>query len=229
MNIYYVAAIWLGMALLASVISIWIAVPAALVEIVIGALAGNIVRTAAGTSRAARLAGRRARRRRRSTRCRSPGLVRPARPKCPHLRSRRRPAAEPGRHQGVGQTAVRKKPEAVENQTGRPAAFGEMYRAPRQGEPGPAASRAGAQSATAVALVVAMSIAVTVAVPVTFRVQLGGGGDDDHAPGWHRPAGLHGQHRSGVLAAGLPADPDVQAELLEPVPDHAERLACQRT
>src|SRR5215467_5624516 len=42
MNVYYVAAIWLGMALLASVTSIWIAVPAALVEIVIGALAGNI-------------------------------------------------------------------------------------------------------------------------------------------------------------------------------------------
>ncbi len=42
MNIYYVAAIWLGMALLASVISIRIAVPAALVEIVVGALAGNI-------------------------------------------------------------------------------------------------------------------------------------------------------------------------------------------
>ena len=42
MNVYYVAAIWLGMALLASVVSIRIAVPAALVEIVIGALAGNI-------------------------------------------------------------------------------------------------------------------------------------------------------------------------------------------
>ena len=42
MNIYYVAAIWLGMALLASVVSIRIAVPAALVEIVVGALAGNI-------------------------------------------------------------------------------------------------------------------------------------------------------------------------------------------
>src|SRR5262245_62244837 len=41
-NIYYVAAIWLGMALLASVISIRIAIPAALVEIVLGALAGNI-------------------------------------------------------------------------------------------------------------------------------------------------------------------------------------------
>jgi Kef-type K+ transport system membrane component KefB len=42
MNIYYVAAIWVGMALLASVVSIRIAVPAALVEIVVGALAGNI-------------------------------------------------------------------------------------------------------------------------------------------------------------------------------------------
>jgi len=41
-NIYYVAAIWVGMALLASVVSIWIAVPVALVEIVVGALAGNI-------------------------------------------------------------------------------------------------------------------------------------------------------------------------------------------
>src|SRR6266568_6097936 len=41
MNVYYVAAIWLGMALLASVVSIRIAVPAALVEIVAGALAGN--------------------------------------------------------------------------------------------------------------------------------------------------------------------------------------------
>src|SRR5215469_15270078 len=42
MNIYYVAAIWLGMALLATTVSIKIAVPAALVEIVVGALAGNI-------------------------------------------------------------------------------------------------------------------------------------------------------------------------------------------
>jgi Kef-type K+ transport system membrane component KefB len=41
-NIYYVAAIWLGMALVASLVSIKIAVPAALVEIVVGALAGNI-------------------------------------------------------------------------------------------------------------------------------------------------------------------------------------------
>jgi Kef-type K+ transport system membrane component KefB len=41
-NIYYEAAIWLGMALLASVVSIRIAVPVALVEIVVGSLAGNI-------------------------------------------------------------------------------------------------------------------------------------------------------------------------------------------
>ena len=42
MNIYYVTAIWLGMAWLASVVSIRIAIPAALVEIVAGAAAGNL-------------------------------------------------------------------------------------------------------------------------------------------------------------------------------------------
>lgn len=42
MNIYFVAAIWLGLALLASLVSIRIAIPVALVEIVVGALAGNI-------------------------------------------------------------------------------------------------------------------------------------------------------------------------------------------
>ena len=42
MNLYYVAAIWLGLALLASLISVRIAIPVALVEIVVGALAGNI-------------------------------------------------------------------------------------------------------------------------------------------------------------------------------------------
>lgn len=42
MNIYYEAAIWIGLALLASVISVQVAVPVALVEIVVGALAGNI-------------------------------------------------------------------------------------------------------------------------------------------------------------------------------------------
>ena len=42
MNIYYEAAIWIGMALLASVVSVRIAVPVALVEIVVGAVAGNL-------------------------------------------------------------------------------------------------------------------------------------------------------------------------------------------
>jgi len=42
MNLYYVAAIWVGMALLASLVSVRIALPVALVEIVVGALAGNI-------------------------------------------------------------------------------------------------------------------------------------------------------------------------------------------
>ena len=42
MNDYYITAIWVGMALLASLVSIRIAVPVALVEIVVGALAGNI-------------------------------------------------------------------------------------------------------------------------------------------------------------------------------------------
>ena len=42
MNLYYVAAIWLGMALLASLISIRIGVPVALVGDRGRALAGNI-------------------------------------------------------------------------------------------------------------------------------------------------------------------------------------------
>ena len=42
MNIYYIAAIWLGMALLASFISIRIGVSVALVEILVGAVLGNI-------------------------------------------------------------------------------------------------------------------------------------------------------------------------------------------
>jgi len=42
MNIYYEAAIWIGMALLAALVSIRIAIPVALVEIVVGAVAANI-------------------------------------------------------------------------------------------------------------------------------------------------------------------------------------------
>jgi hypothetical protein len=54
------------------------------------------------------------------------------------------------------------------------------------------------------------------------------GDDDDQAPGRHRPAGLHGQYRSGVLVAGLPADLDAQAEPLELAPDRIGGLAGQR-
>jgi len=42
MNLYFVTAVWVGLALLASLVSIRIAIPVALVEIVVGALAGNI-------------------------------------------------------------------------------------------------------------------------------------------------------------------------------------------
>jgi Kef-type K+ transport system membrane component KefB len=42
LNIYYEAAIWIGMALLASLVSVRVAVPVALVEIVVGAIAGNL-------------------------------------------------------------------------------------------------------------------------------------------------------------------------------------------
>jgi Kef-type K+ transport system membrane component KefB len=41
-NLYYVAAIWLAMALAASLISVRVAIPVALVEIVVGAIAGNV-------------------------------------------------------------------------------------------------------------------------------------------------------------------------------------------
>ena len=42
MNTYYVIAIWAGMALLASLVSIRLAIPAALAEIVVGALARKV-------------------------------------------------------------------------------------------------------------------------------------------------------------------------------------------
>ena len=42
MNLYYEAAIWVGMALVASLVSVRIAVPVALAEIVVGALGGNL-------------------------------------------------------------------------------------------------------------------------------------------------------------------------------------------
>ena len=42
MNIYYITAIWLGMALLASLISIKVGISVALIEILVGAIAGNV-------------------------------------------------------------------------------------------------------------------------------------------------------------------------------------------
>jgi Kef-type K+ transport system membrane component KefB len=42
MNIYYEAAIWIGIAFLAALVSIRISIPVALVEAVIGAIAANI-------------------------------------------------------------------------------------------------------------------------------------------------------------------------------------------
>ncbi|MHB8572581.1 MAG: cation:proton antiporter [Candidatus Dormibacteria bacterium] len=47
MNVYYVAAAWMGLALLASLISIRLGISIALVEIVVGALAGNLPVTSA--------------------------------------------------------------------------------------------------------------------------------------------------------------------------------------
>src|ERR1039457_6494587 len=42
MNVYYVLAIWIGMALVASLLSVRIGVSVALVEILVGAIVGNI-------------------------------------------------------------------------------------------------------------------------------------------------------------------------------------------
>src|SRR5450432_3751397 len=41
-NIWFVAAIWMGLALLASLISIWAGISVALIEIVVGVFAGNV-------------------------------------------------------------------------------------------------------------------------------------------------------------------------------------------
>jgi hypothetical protein len=42
-NVWLASALWLGLALAASVISIWTAMSVALVEIVVGAVAGNTI------------------------------------------------------------------------------------------------------------------------------------------------------------------------------------------
>src|SRR4249919_854749 len=42
-NVWFVAALWIGLALASSLISIWAAISVALIEIMVGALAGNII------------------------------------------------------------------------------------------------------------------------------------------------------------------------------------------
>ena len=42
-NVWLASALWIGLALVASVLSVWVAISVALVEIVVGAVAGNIV------------------------------------------------------------------------------------------------------------------------------------------------------------------------------------------
>ena len=42
-NVWLASALWIGLALVASVVSVWVAVSVALIEIVVGAVAGNIV------------------------------------------------------------------------------------------------------------------------------------------------------------------------------------------
>ncbi|HMA70510.1 MAG TPA: cation:proton antiporter, partial [Xanthobacteraceae bacterium] len=42
-NIWFASALWIGLALAASLVSIWTAISVALIEIMVGALAGNII------------------------------------------------------------------------------------------------------------------------------------------------------------------------------------------
>ena len=42
-NIWFASAVWIGLALASSVISIWVGISVALIEIVVGAIAGNII------------------------------------------------------------------------------------------------------------------------------------------------------------------------------------------
>ena len=42
-NIWLASALWIGLALVASILSVWVAISVALVEIVVGAVAGNIL------------------------------------------------------------------------------------------------------------------------------------------------------------------------------------------
>ena len=42
-NVWLVSALWLGLALAASLISIWVGISVALIEIMVGTLAGNTI------------------------------------------------------------------------------------------------------------------------------------------------------------------------------------------
>ena len=42
-DVWLVSALWIGLALVASVLSVWVAISVALTGIVVGAIAGNII------------------------------------------------------------------------------------------------------------------------------------------------------------------------------------------
>jgi Kef-type K+ transport system membrane component KefB len=41
-NVWLASALWIGLALIASVLSVWVAISVALTEIIVGAVAGNL-------------------------------------------------------------------------------------------------------------------------------------------------------------------------------------------
>src|SRR5690242_1156829 len=42
-NVWLASALWIGLALIASVLSVWVAISVALTEIIVGAVAGNVI------------------------------------------------------------------------------------------------------------------------------------------------------------------------------------------
>ena len=42
-NLWLASSLWIGLALIASILSVWVALSVALVEIMVGAVAGNLV------------------------------------------------------------------------------------------------------------------------------------------------------------------------------------------
>jgi len=42
-NVWWIAALWIGLALAASLLSVWLTISVALTEIVVGAVAGNLI------------------------------------------------------------------------------------------------------------------------------------------------------------------------------------------